>query len=89
MINTINPATGVLEKTFARLVYAEIEVYVQNTFDAYRCYRQTSLMQRAEWLNNLSDLERKIMGEKGRDYVRVNHNIKHLSDLYIKLFEQF
>ena len=56
MINTINPATGVLEKTFARLVYAEIEVYVQNTFDAYRCYRQTSLMQRAEWLNNLSDL---------------------------------
>lgn len=40
-------------------------------------------------LNNLSELERKIMGEKGRDYVRVNHNIKHLSDLYIKLFDQF
>jgi glycosyltransferase involved in cell wall biosynthesis len=40
-------------------------------------------------LNNLSELERKIIGEKGRDYVRVNHNIKHLSDLYIKLFDQF
>lgn len=40
-------------------------------------------------LNNLSELERKIMGEKGRDYVRINHNIKHLSDLYIKLFKQF
>jgi hypothetical protein len=38
---------------------------------------------------NLSPQERAIMGEKGRDYVRVNHNITHLSDLYVNLFEQF
>jgi hypothetical protein len=38
---------------------------------------------------NLSPHERSIMGEKGRDYVRVNHNITHLSNLYVNLFEQF
>jgi glycosyltransferase involved in cell wall biosynthesis len=28
------------------------------------------------------------MGQKGRDYVKVNHNITHLSNQYIELFEQ-
>lgn len=40
-------------------------------------------------LFSLSPQERAIMGEKGREYVRVNHNITHLSDLYVNLFEQF
>lgn len=40
-------------------------------------------------LFNLSDKEREIMGNRGRKYVKEHHNIKYLSSLYIKLFEQY
>ena len=40
-------------------------------------------------LFDLSDKERKIMGDKGRKHVDEYHNILYLSNLYIKLFEQY
>ena len=40
-------------------------------------------------LFDLSDKERKIMGDKGRKHVDEHHNILYLSNLYIKLFEQY
>ena len=40
-------------------------------------------------LFNLSEDERKAMGEKGRNYVRENHNITMLSNLYVDLFNQY
>ena len=40
-------------------------------------------------LFNLSDKEREIMGNRGRKYVKEHHNILYLSNLYIKLFEQY
>jgi glycosyltransferase involved in cell wall biosynthesis len=49
----------------------------------------SAIVQGIHQLYNLTDLDRKAMGDKGRDYVRLNHNIRHLSDLYIRLFEQY
>jgi glycosyltransferase involved in cell wall biosynthesis len=40
-------------------------------------------------LFNLSEDQRKAMGEKGRRYVRENHNITKLSNLYVDLFNQY
>jgi len=49
----------------------------------------SAIVEGIHQLYNLTDLDRKAMGDKGRDYVRLNHNIRHLSDLYIRLFEQY
>ena len=50
VIATINPATGETLKTFEPLTDSALETKLQLAHDVFRDYRQTSLTQRAIWL---------------------------------------
>ena len=49
-IATINPATGETLQTFEALTDAEIEAKLQQAQTAFVSYRQTSMSQRAQWM---------------------------------------
>ncbi len=51
-IATINPATGETITTFTPLTTEEIELKLAVADATYEKYRQTSLAQRSQWLNN-------------------------------------
>ena len=51
-IATINPATNEIIKTFTALTNQEIELKLALADSTYGKYRQTSLTQRSQWLNN-------------------------------------
>ncbi|MCB9252281.1 MAG: glycosyltransferase family 4 protein [Flavobacteriales bacterium] len=47
-----------------------------------------AIVEGIEQFEKMSKEERKAMGEKGRVFVKENHNIRHLANLYSELFEQ-
>src|SRR5580693_4714244 len=53
---TINPATGQTEKTFPSHTPAEVEMLLQQAFEAFLDYRTTSYAERARHLINAADL---------------------------------
>ena len=55
-IATINPATGELVKSFEALTDAEIESKLALAQQAFESYRQTSMSQRAQWLNKAGEI---------------------------------
>lgn len=56
VIATINPATGETLKTFAPLTDSALETKLQLAHDVFRDYRQTSLTQRATWLQEAATI---------------------------------
>lgn len=55
-IATINPATGETLQTFEALTDAEIEVKLQQAQAAFVSYRQTSMPQRAQWMQAAANI---------------------------------
>lgn len=55
-IATINPATGETLQTFEALTDAEIEVKLQQAQAAFVSYRQTSMSQRAQWMQAAANI---------------------------------
>ena len=55
-IATINPATGETLKTFEPLTNEEIEAKLALAASAFKRYRQTSMAQRSQWLNQAADI---------------------------------
>jgi succinate-semialdehyde dehydrogenase / glutarate-semialdehyde dehydrogenase len=55
-IATLNPTTGVVEKTFAAHTAAEVEEILQRADAANAVLRATTFAQRSEWMHRAADL---------------------------------
>ncbi len=55
-IATVNPATGETLKTFTPLTSEEIEAKLALAAASFKTYRQTSMNQRSQWLNQAANL---------------------------------
>jgi succinate-semialdehyde dehydrogenase/glutarate-semialdehyde dehydrogenase len=55
-IATVNPATGETLKTFEPLSNEELEAKLTLAASAFKQYRQTSFVQRSEWMNRAAEI---------------------------------
>jgi succinate-semialdehyde dehydrogenase/glutarate-semialdehyde dehydrogenase len=55
-IATVNPATGETLKTFEPLSNEELEAKLALAASAFKQYRQTSFVQRSEWMNRAAEI---------------------------------
>lgn len=55
-VDTFNPATGELHKTYELLTQEEAETAVENSHDAFLRWRSSSLQERAEIVNRIADI---------------------------------
>ncbi|MEC4985837.1 MAG: NAD-dependent succinate-semialdehyde dehydrogenase [Oscillatoria sp. PMC 1068.18] len=55
-IATVNPLTGETEKTFKPLTTKELEAKLTQAQSSFELYRQTTLSQRSEWLNQVAEI---------------------------------
>src|SRR6476660_9758579 len=55
-IETVNPATGEVLKTFAPLSAAEIESRITRAAEAFDRHRRTTFAQRAAWMQASADV---------------------------------
>ncbi|MGH2413019.1 MAG: aldehyde dehydrogenase family protein, partial [Microcystaceae cyanobacterium] len=55
-IATVNPATGETLKIFEALTHEEIDIKLAIAESAFHQYRQTSMAQRSQWMNQVAEI---------------------------------
>jgi succinate-semialdehyde dehydrogenase / glutarate-semialdehyde dehydrogenase len=55
-IATINPATGLVVKTFTALTDAQVDEKIAKAARTFKTYRKTSFSDRARWMNKAADI---------------------------------